>query len=175
MKKEALALTLILALLFSALAGILVVKTAKAPQIGSLWWGLKPSYDNVTVLSPENETIDGENITLKFIVKTNNVLSYLSFCYTLDTSGEKLYGAIWNDLPKVEQKIVSQTVISNDSLSPDKPYDPYTETTFECTATLPPLSYGEHNITIYRGYNYENKHATYRNLQTFYFTVTEPK
>jgi len=167
---KTLAAALISALLSSAIAGASFVNLTTANPV----IGLKPLYHNLTILSPENEAFSKENVTFKFIAKTNWAESSISFCYTLDAGGEMLYGAIWNDFLKVEEKIISQVEITNDSFTPEILYDSYTETTFECTSTLPPLSYGNHNITIYRGINYERKDAIYSNLQTFYFTVAKP-
>ncbi len=139
----------------------------------------KPKYCTVTVISPENETFNKENAILKFIAETNYDPSTNTFCYTLDKSGQEYYGTIWNgnftafpDLLKLEEKIISQIEIPNDPDSSGEFFDPYTRTTYECTANLPQLSYGVHNITIYRGVNYDGD-AYYKNLQTFYFTPTE--
>jgi hypothetical protein len=160
---------LVLTLLFAALAGSFFINLATAdPLLGS-----KSLYYKFSILSPKNETTP-EHITLKFIVKTNWAASHLSFCFALDTSGEVLYGAVWNNLLKVKESIVSQVEISNDSTSSGFTYNPYIETTYECIATLPPLSYGEHSITIYRGFNFVNPTAIYSNLYRFCFNVAKP-
>ena len=169
--KKALALTLITALLLSALA--VTISVSQALDFAHA----KPSYEKITILSPENVTISKENVTFKFTVITSRVkLSHTSYCYTLDGSGEELFGAIWDDFLKVSERIISRVEITNDPMpySPYGFYNPYTETTSECTATLPSLSYGNHNITIYRGFNFNHKQAIYSNLQTYYFTVLEP-
>ena len=167
--KRAIAVSLLSVSIVSALAGSFFINLATAdPLLGS-----KSLYYKFSILSPKNETTP-EHITLKFIVKTNWAASHLSFCFALDTSGEVLYGAVWNNLLKVKESIVSQVEISNDSTSSGFTYNPYIETTYECIATLPPLSYGEHSITIYRGFNFANPTAIYSNLYRFCFNVAKP-
>lgn len=167
--KRAIAVSLLSVSIVSALAGSFFINLATAdPLLGS-----KSLYYKFSILSPKNETTP-EHITLKFIVKTNWAASHLSFCFALDTSGEVLYGAVWNNLLKVKESIVSQVEISNDSTSSGFTYNPYIETTYECIATLPPLSYGEHSITIYRGFNFVNPTAIYSNLYRFCFNVAKP-
>jgi hypothetical protein len=166
----------ILLLLIVSLSASLFDSTVSGNPDPSVWWGEKPLYYNVTIASPDKQIFvrDNESVVLKFIGQSNNDLQRMAYCYTFDGSGERLMGAIWSSFPKVNEKVVSKTVISNDSLAPDKPYNPYVEITTECTATLPPLTYGLHNVTIYHGNSYNHEWNLYNNLKTFYFTVFEP-
>lgn len=127
--RTALALALMLALLISAMTGTLPVKKALADPLYE-----KAEYHNVTVYSPQNQTYTATPNTLNFTDETNNGLSYLSYCYTLDGNGSDLSGPIWNDLLKVNQTLINSVEISNGT------YEPYTDYTFGCTAVLPPTS-----------------------------------
>jgi hypothetical protein len=160
------------ALLLSVLIGTSIVDLATANPIYQ-----KPAYDNVTMQSPQqNQTYNPQvSITLRFTVKANDPLPYSSYFYTLDGSGESLTGPVWNDMGKLNIQLVSEVVISDDSASPGyPPYLPYTECTFDCSATLPRLSEGKHNVTIYRGLNKMNIHGGYYPLLTVYFAVSNP-
>lgn len=161
------------ALLLSALAGALLVDRAIANPVYQ-----KRGYNNVSVQSPQpNQTYSPqENIALKFTAKTNMLThEKLSYFYTLDGSGEVLYGPVWNDFLKLNKiSLVSKVVISDDFSGGLGAYPPYTEWTFNCSATLPLLSEGKHNVTIYWGYDEMNEGAAYSNLLTVSFNVKTP-
>ena len=167
-KNRILTTILIYALLLSALAGTSLVNLATANPVYT-----KPDYNEFTMYSPlQNQTYNLCNLTLEFTVKTNANHAY---CYTLDGSGEYLTGPIWNDFLKVKQELIGQVVISDDSPAPGyPPFPPYTEYTWNCSATLPQLSEGKHNLTIYTGLDKVNVHAAYYPLLTVYFAVSSP-
>ena len=146
----------------------------------------KPGYDIVTFYSPQNQSfISAPNvinlngatayfpwsINLHFTDETDYDFHYLSFCYTIDGNGSMLQGAIWNDLGQVDQTIIKQVDISNDTSGGNGPFPTYTDYTYDCSATLPPLSDGMHNVTVYRGVNYVYNGAGYTPYGTVYFTV----
>ncbi len=132
----------------------------------------KPGYDEAWIESPQNKTYNPAAVSLSFIFITNFNPPYLSFCYTLDGTGEYLTGPIWEAMMKINQSVTSQRVISWDSPSyGSEPYRPYTEYVIEGYTTLPLLSDGAHNITVYRGPNYPAKNAGYESFGTVYFEV----
>jgi len=165
MKKTALALTIILALLIVAI--VQICNFVRANPVYQ-----KPGYDIVSIQSPQNKTYNTDLIPLNFTCRTDFYPNYLAWCYTLDGNATILYGAVWNTLLKVEQKLVGQVLISDDSPGPGyEPYPPYTEYIIECNSVLPPLSDGLHNVTVYRGPNYEFSGVYYTPYTTGYFQV----
>jgi hypothetical protein len=168
-KKPLLIAAFISALLFSAMTGTkLVSLTTADPLINQ-----KPGYDIVSIHTPQNSTYySNSNIYLNFTVRTNFHVSYLDWCYQLDGNATVLYGEVWSEMLKVEQRVIGQIVISDDfSGLGDEPYLPYTEYTIECNSVLPPLSDGLHNLTVYRGPNYQFRGAYYTPFSTVYFNV----
>lgn len=150
MKRTAITLSLILALLI-----VVIVQSCNFVRANPVY--PKPGYDIVSIQSPQNKTYNTDNIPLNFTCRTNFNPDYLAWCYTLDGNATILYGAVWNALLKIEQKVVGQVLISDDSPNPGlEPYPPYTEYTIECNSVLPTLAAGWHNVTVYRGPNYEN-------------------
>ena len=88
MKRTVLALTLILALLFSAVAGMQFVNLAKANPIGTVYpWNPHPI---INVLSPINQTtITTSNVTLTFALNLSEWYNYSpdanpNYTFTLD-------------------------------------------------------------------------------------------
>jgi hypothetical protein len=135
----------------------------------------KPGYDIVIEHFPEDDTYLQNCLSLNFTVKNNRDLGYQANCpyfYILDGSGEILYGAVWDQLGKLDQKLVSQKEITSEILpSGNGTFDPYIEYTWKCNTTLPQLPEGKHNITIYNGPDTNNPTVYYSPLLTYYFTI----
>lgn len=170
-KNRTLETILIPTLLLLALAGTSLVNLVTANPVYQ-----KTAYNNVTMQSPQQNQAYSpqENIALRFTVKANDPLPYSSYFYMLDGSGESLIGLVWNRMGKLTIRLVSKVVISDDSPGPGyPPFPPYTEYTFDCSATLPRLSEGKHNVTIYKGLNEMNVHGGYDPLLTVYFAVSD--
>lgn len=75
MSKKAIALTLMLALLFSAIAGTLFVNFGRADPYIYSGEGPPPSdasLPKISIFSPENRTYVGNNISLSFNVSVGN-------------------------------------------------------------------------------------------------------
>jgi hypothetical protein len=167
MKKSFMAAIVASLILVSLMTGMQAVGGVRANPVYQ-----KPSYDIVTVQFPQNTTYPLDTVSLNFTCKTNFNPSYLSYCYTLDGNGTILFGKVWSAMLKCEQRIVSETVISNDTPSfGSEPYPPYTDYLIEGTAALSSLSEGSHNLTIYRGPNYETAGAYYEPFCTVYFVI----
>jgi hypothetical protein len=152
----------------SMLIGIQAVEVANANPINQ-----KAGYEVITIDSPKSLTFSSSNsITLTFKCHTNFVANYLSYCYTMDGSGATLYGNVWHQMLKVEQKIINQTVISNGtSNSRTEPYLPYTDYEIEIIAILSSLGDGNHRMSLYRGPNYDFSGAVYPPVLNVTFTV----
>jgi hypothetical protein len=137
----------------------------------------KAIYENVTIEYPQTIRYSSNDVSLNFTSQTNSrltilPLSYTSYCCTLDGSGEVLYGEVWARMLKTHQRIISQTVISNDTPSfRSEPYLPYTDYIIEIKTTLSSLRDGNHKITLYKGPNYESTSAIYTPLCDAYFTI----
>ena len=125
MKRKASALTLILALLFSALAGEILVKLATANP-------LPPVDPTITIDSPQNATFTGDSIVLNFTGQSNwNTYSYY---YSVDGQSVK---------PVENITIISQKEV-NIGGNPN-----VNRTTVQGSCILNNLSKGWHNVTIY--------------------------
>jgi hypothetical protein len=137
----------------------------------------KAIYENVTIEYPQTIRYSSNDVSLNFTSQTNSrltilPLSYTSYCCTLDGSGEVLYGEVWARMLKTHQRIISQTVISNDTPSfRSEPYLPYTDYIIVIKVTLSSLRDGNHKITLYKGPNYESYSAKYTPLCDAYFTI----
>ena len=146
----------------------------------------KPGYDIVTFYSPQNQSfISAPNviylnggiayfpwsINLHFTDETDYNFHYLSFCYTIDGNGFNAARGDWMTLDKLIKQLLEQVDISNDTSAGNGPFPTYTDYTYDCSATLPPLSDGMHNVTVYRGVNYVFSGAGYTPYGTVYFTV----
>jgi len=126
MKKTELAITLVLALLFSAVAGTQVVNLARANPI-------PPMHTEITIEKPLNTTYNVNTLPLSFSVDTT--FSRNSYFYSLD--GEKS-----KQVENIE--IVSQEDI-NRGKSP-----PIIRTVLNGSCALSNLSEGWHNVTVYQ-------------------------
>ncbi len=155
-------------LLMSVLIGVLPIGKVEANPINQ-----KAGYEVITIDSPQGLTFSSSNsVTLTFKCHTNFVANYLSYCYTMDGSGATLYGNVWHQMLKVAQKIINQTVISNDtSNSRTEPYLPYTDYEIEIKAILSSLRDGNHRMSLYRGPNYDFSGAVYSPVLNVSFTV----
>jgi hypothetical protein len=137
----------------------------------------KPIYEIVTIEYPQTIRYSSNDVSLNFTSQTNSrltilPLSYTSYCCTLDGSGEVLYGEVWARMLKTHQRIISQTVISNDTPTfRSEPYLPYTDYIIVIKTTLSSLRDGNHKITLYKGPNYECSSAIYKPLCNAYFTI----
>ena len=162
---------IILAFLFSNVAGLLVAEDVKA---NPLYY--KSSYEIISIQSPQNKTYNTNSLSLNFTSKTNLYPNMLVYHYTLDGNATILYGEISNKLLHVEQKVTNQIIESKDpfDLAYYYYYHPNTQYTIECNSVLPALSDGWHNITIYRGSNYhdgENLSIYYKPYSAAYFKI----
>jgi hypothetical protein len=131
MKRKALALTLIVALLASA--RITVVKEAKANFVSP------PAKTVMTIETPQNITYNANTITLHFTVETNWAVPYF---YSLD-------GQEWKPIDNI-------TTVSKELL-PDweRWWDgqtPIYRKTLVGTCVLSNLSEGGHDLTVYQIY-----------------------
>ncbi len=134
-------------------------------------------YNLVTIQSPQQGSLNNNYVSLNFTAKITGyelAQGHAAYCYTLDGSGSVLNGAVWDDLLKVQQRLVNSTLISDDVGPNGLVYPPYTESSIECWATLPKLSQGEHKITIYFGYSGMSQYAGYDPLGTVSFLVSGP-
>jgi hypothetical protein len=159
MKRNASALTLVLALLISVVAGIQFVNLAGAnPNMFK-----KGRYCNISIQSPQNGTYNAEPVFLNFTVKKVDVSDTYSYFYLLD--GQDIQSGIKVD----EIQLVGQETISNDS------FFPYTEVTLRGQAFLPKLGEGSHNLTVFVGWMREDGVMFHANINPFsvtaYFTV----
>jgi hypothetical protein len=140
MRRTALALTLILALLFLMLAGKQLVDLAGANPIYA-----KPTHFRISVQSPQNSTYNTQPIFLNFTVETNEGdFNAHPYFYLLD--GENGQSSV-----KIEEiQVIRQREVSNElSYYAGIYWDPYTEYTLRGQAVLPNLSDGEHNVTVF--------------------------
>jgi len=125
MKKGAVPLTLIVALLITAGAGTELVNFGMANPIPEL-------YTKLTIESPQNTTYNVNTVTLNFSVESLSFFQWRHFSYSLD--GKEL------------KRIANLTVDSEEFI----PVNPgiYSENiTGNCV--LPDLSEGLHNLTVY--------------------------
>jgi hypothetical protein len=162
MKRTALALTLISALLFSAVAGTQFVNLTEANPV--YYFGVNPVYNKISIQSPKEKTYNTSDVPLNFTVKTNSYLSYIPFCYDLDDG-------------KVSLKVDRVNVTGQESIRNANPYASaeygtlyYTELTLEGNAVLSDLSDGCHNVTVYSG-----SHDFVSNKVSFYIDTSAPK
>ena len=125
MKKAAVPLTLIVALLITAGAGTELVNFGMANPIPEL-------YTKLTIESPQNTTYNVNTVTLNFSVESLNFFQWRHFSYSLD--GKEL------------KRIANLTVDSGEFI----PVNPgiYKEN-ITGNGVLPELSEGLHNLTVY--------------------------
>ena len=153
--KRKIALTLILALSFSVVAGTQFVNLAGAnPNMFK-----KGRYCNISIQSPQNGTSNAEPIFLNFTVKKVYVSDTYSYFYILDE--QDLQSGV-----KVEEiQLVGQETITNDT------FFPYTEYTLRGQAVLPKLGDGPHNLTVFIGWVKENGVIYQANIDPFSATT----
>jgi hypothetical protein len=119
------ALGLMVALLFSAMSGTILVKVASANP-------LPPVYPTITIDNPQNATFTGDSIVLNFTGQSNwNLYSYY---YSVD--GQSL------------KPVENITIVSQEEANIGK-NPPVNRTTVQGSCVLPNLSKGWHNVTIY--------------------------
>jgi hypothetical protein len=139
MKKTATALTLIAALLVSTLAGILVVRTAKAPQIGPYNEG--DIEASIAITSPESKVYNTENVTVAFTIEseiqplghfTGGLFDpFLRYACFLDYDSSKLSPGYPTTSVELVLSYNSENNIST------------------CRGTLTNLTQGPHNLTAW--------------------------
>jgi hypothetical protein len=168
MKRTALALTFMLTLLFSAVAGTQIVKLANANPIY-----IKPLYCRISIQSPQNITYSTEPIFLNFTVETNQGdFDAYPYFYLLDGERESLMVRMLFALPSVkveEIQLIAQKRISDDFSPYERntiPWEPYTEYTLRGQAVLPNLPDGEHNLTVFMGHDWVITNQTSANPTT---------
>ena len=125
MKRRALALTLVFALLFSAVAGTQFADLGRANPLPEL-------YQELTIVNRNNGTTNENTITVNFALESQNFFQWRNFSYSLD--GKELKAV--DDL----------TVVSSSSL-PTSP-TVYVEV-LRGSCVLSNLSVGWHNVTVY--------------------------
>jgi hypothetical protein len=159
LKRTASALTLVLALLMSAVAGAHFASMAGAnPNMFK-----KGRYCDISIQSPQNRTYNAETIFLNFTVKKVDVSDTYSYFYILD--GQDIQSGV-----KIEEiQLVGQETITNDT------FFPYTEVTLKGQAVLPKLPDGPHNLTVFIGWVREDGMIFHANIDPFstaaYFSV----
>jgi hypothetical protein len=159
LKRAALSLTLVLALLLSAVAGGHLVSLAGAnPNMFK-----KGRYCDISIQSPQNGTYNAGITFLNFTVKKVDVSDTYSYFYILD--GQDVQSGV-----KVgEIQLVGQETITNDT------FFPYTEVTLKGQAVLPKLPDGPHSLTIFIGWMREDGMIFHANIDPFsttaYFSV----
>ena len=162
MKKTALTLPLILAILFSIVTGLLLVKVGKAnPEV--LYF--KPQYCNIHILSPDVWIEKNpESFRVIFSVDTNYELDVDSCCYILDGLNEET-GVKVEDFQLMNERIIS------DEMMPDinTTYFPYKEYIFAGQIFLSNLSIGEHKLSV-QAQNSERDTVAY---ETITFAIPE--
>jgi hypothetical protein len=144
MKRTALPLTLILALLFSMLAGTQIIDLSDANPIYA-----KPTYVRISVQSPQNTTYNTQPIFLNFTVETNEGdFNAHPYFYLLDGQDGKSSVNV-EDIQLVSQKRISDDISPyHDIEQRTILWDPYTDYTFRGQAVLPYLPDGDHNVTV---------------------------
>jgi len=125
MERKATAITIVLALLLSLVAGTILVKLASANP-------LPPVDPTITIDSPQNATFTGDSIVLNFTGQSNwNIYSYY-------------YSVGGQSLKPVENiKIILQEEVNIGEVPP------VNRTTVQGSCILNNLSKGWHNVTIY--------------------------
>src|SRR4030042_938042 len=112
MKRTALALTLILALLFSVVAGTQLINLADANPDPYKMGFKKQRHCNITIQSPQDITYYTEPILLNFTAKKVHVSDTYSYFYFLD--GQDIQSGV-----RVEEiHLVGQETITNDIFFP---------------------------------------------------------
>jgi hypothetical protein len=143
MKKTAVALTLILALLFSAVGGVQFINKAKAETLGPISTYYSTA-NTVEISSPQNETYNVSSILLNFKVETYGVLAD-DIGFSLDE------GAV--------ERVTNLTKISEVPAPPEMfLLPPYVLVTFKGNVSLSNLSRGNHSVTVYQGIQYSNRY-----------------
>jgi hypothetical protein len=149
MKKTALALTLSLALLISAVAGFQTVKAQYTPD-GQAFILVSP----ISIISPSNSTYTPQSLTLNLTVKSflDSSKANITIVYSVDG---KTNTTIDTQSTPVYVGIQSYYLITG-------------------WATLPEMPEGSHSITVYGKYEFP---GSYHNIgldnRTVYFTVND--
>lgn len=149
MKRTALALTLSLALLISAVAGVQTVKAQYTPD-GQAFILVSP----ISIISPSNSTYTPQSLTLNITVKSflDSSKANITIVYSVDG---KTNTTIDTQSTPVYMGIQSYYLITG-------------------WATLPEMPEGSHSITVYGKYEFP---GSYHNIgldnRTVYFTVND--
>jgi hypothetical protein len=150
MRKAAVAV-LISALLFSAVAGTLMVSFAEANP-----YEFKPEYCYIFIQSPKNGTFNTQPVLLNFTVK-NNYWSDLTYFYTLD-----------GQYPRSDAWVKEVQIVGNETISNYTGFLQYVEYTSWGHTVLPNLSEGSHELTLTAVVG-----TDWRGSTTVYFSVAE--
>jgi hypothetical protein len=136
-KRTALALTLILALLFSAVAGMQLVDFGRANPLPEM-------YMRATIENPKNTTYTTNTVALDFSAESSTFFQYLNFFYSLDAQ---------------EVKPIESMTVTGHEFIPSNPgvYRQW----FEGSSVLSNLSEGWHNVTIYVTYSSSREDPPY--------------
>jgi hypothetical protein len=153
MKRTALALTFILALLFSFAFGMQFYKEAKAEVLGPVV--ISSSSNVVAIHFPQNQTYDRNSILVDFSVTMGG--NAFDFGYSLDG------GAV--------ERVENVSKISESG------WIPYQTFVFEGNISLSNLTIGEHEITVYEGYHRVRPNERYEvfSYDSVNFSVVPPE
>jgi hypothetical protein len=146
MKRKALALTLITMFLSLTLVGILFVNKVRAETLGPIYIPIReyPSSTIVRIFSPQqNNEYKVSSILLNFTVEAYE--SIYDVGYSLDGGTVERV----NNLTKISE--VPAPEISN--LTPN-----WVRVTFMGNLFLSHLSEGKHSVTVYKGFQYQNRY-----------------
>ena len=139
MKKTALTLTLILAFLFSIVAGLFFAEVGKADQ-AVLYF--KPQYCNLFMESPDVWIeLNPESFRVIFGIHTSYELGVDACCYFLDGQNKETRV---EDFQLVNERIIFDDVVPDINTT----YVPYEEYIFAGQIFLVDLSIGEHKLSV---------------------------
>jgi hypothetical protein len=153
MKRTATALTLIMALLFSAMAGTQIIFLVKANPLT-----VSPNNPIIIIESPTNDTYNVNSLTLNVTIKTMKTL------FEGTDPAQSTTRVVTYSLDGESSSVVTETSYDyNTSLG--------WNVTFTGVALLPELKNGPHNITVHAEYDY-NPYGIHRESEsTAYFAI----
>lgn len=156
MKKTALSLTLVTALLISALAGSQLSSLTKAN-----YFPFEPNNPIIIIESPTNSTYNVNSITLNVTIKTMKTL------FEGTDPAQSMTRLVTYSLDGESSGIITETSYSyNNSF-----WAAGSNVTFIGSAVLPELTDGPHNITVHAEYDY-NPYDIHRESQSsVYFRI----
>jgi hypothetical protein len=158
MKRTASALTLILALLILLAAGVQTVKAQYTPSGQGF-----PLVSPISITSPSNSTYSSNRLTLSVAFKFLLSSSYANVSYSVDGKSNVTIPLTGTQEPMEVTRTYANgtTVIVNSTL-----FVPFIITG---GVTLPELTEGSHNITVYARYQANNDVGL--DNSTVYFTI----